>query len=694
MLSTPTRPEAPQAPKPIRWHRLILGVSLLLLGLLGVATPSTALPLAESVAGASLPAVPPSVSPAPSSASAPVATPTAVPASRQMTNAAVISIHGEITAVTAVSFERRVKAALDGGADGIIVHLDTPGGEVGAVLEITKTIKGLSVPTLAWVNAEAYSGGAIIAIACQSIVASRNAVMGNAAPIAFDPLAMMMGRIRELSPSERNKILSPLLTEVVDSARRNGHDEILVQSFLMLGVETWMVEDTQTGRVHFLTRSEYVSLFGEQPPASLPPLMPSAAIDVNTPSRPMIDPAEPAPDPPAGSPVEPAAEGPADAGTPARQPIEHDAPFRPGADLPPDLVNSVSLSLNVRSTRPDFARADPSRYRLVRYATDGRSLLTLPASDLQEVRLADPTQYVNTHEELARYVGATNVRVLDQSWSESVVEFMTQGFSGLVIRGGLIVVFLLCLFIELVIPGIGVAGVIALLALAGLIIPPLLLNAAIWWTIAAILVGVVLILLEIFVFPGFGAPGAIGVVLVLVGLVGTFASAGELFPGSNAASGSSLMVSAAVVLLALFGAIVGMYLFTRYTKIVPFANTLVLTDTARTPASPTDPSASATPQSALRVGDVGTTTTPLRPSGTAEFNDALYDVVAGFGLIEPGTPVRVVEVSGHRIVVEADGSAAETPPAGTPTTPASAVDRPGTDPGDPPSDEYTPISFT
>ncbi len=54
----------------------------------------------------------------------------------------------------------------------------------------------------------------------------------------------------------------------------------------------------------------------------------------------------------------------------------------------------------------------------------------------------------------------------------------------------------------------------------------------------------------------------------------------------------------------------------------------------------------------LRNG-TGTALTQLRPSGVAQINGQRVDVVTEGGLIERGTPVKVVAVEGARIVVRA-----------------------------------------
>jgi membrane-bound serine protease (ClpP class) len=55
----------------------------------------------------------------------------------------------------------------------------------------------------------------------------------------------------------------------------------------------------------------------------------------------------------------------------------------------------------------------------------------------------------------------------------------------------------------------------------------------------------------------------------------------------------------------------------------------------------------------VEVGMVGTALTDLRPGGVARFGARRVDVVANRGFIPKGTSIRVVEVRGPTVVVEA-----------------------------------------
>jgi membrane-bound serine protease (ClpP class) len=54
----------------------------------------------------------------------------------------------------------------------------------------------------------------------------------------------------------------------------------------------------------------------------------------------------------------------------------------------------------------------------------------------------------------------------------------------------------------------------------------------------------------------------------------------------------------------------------------------------------------------LTVGQTGSVVTPLRPTGTAKFDDAIVDVVAQAQFLETGDSVQIVETHGNRIVVK------------------------------------------
>src|SRR5690606_14855641 len=156
----------------------------------------------------------------------------------------------------------RIKRAEAEGADCIVIDINTPGGEVPAVLAICKAIqRSPNQNSIGWIDPEAYSRGAYIALACKEVVVARSGPMGDPAPIYGSAPGL-----QAMPPTERARMSWPLRAEVVESARLHGYDEKLGQAFVIVGVELWMIRDKTTGEVHFVDEAEYRALFAQEPP--------------------------------------------------------------------------------------------------------------------------------------------------------------------------------------------------------------------------------------------------------------------------------------------------------------------------------------------------------------------------------------------------------------------------------------------
>lgn len=537
--------------------------------------------------------------------------PIAAPASRQADIVAVITIEGPITQVTESSLRRRLKEAERRGANAAVIELNTPGGDAFATLRMCSEIKnGPIANTVAWVNPDAYSAGAYLALACDEIVTAPYASMGDAAPVQGMPGLGM----QSMGETERQKILAPFLAEVINSARRQGYDEKLVQGFVALGVELWLVEDERTGRRYFIDESEWRVLFDREPPRISPRFGSGTTGGARTQAA----------DAPPPNTANTAVKG-----------------------LAPETASAVQDNLEEPSLRPQFSAADAGHFRLIEYTTDGTTLLVLKPEDLERYGLSSGV--VRTDEELRAFFGAKELIQLDQSWSEHLVAFLSQ----LWVKGVLVAIFLVAIFTEMVAPGVGIPGAIAAGALLALLAPPLLIGAAGWWTVAAVFAGLGLIAIELFVIPGTTVFGVVGVLALLAGLVGSFVN-----PGAGAV-GDQVVHGVAITLLAVFVAGVGMYFIGRVYGSIPVLNRLVLTNVndrddegAGMLAAMSREPVEDDPTARVRRGDVGTTTTPLRPAGTAEFHDHLIDVVSETGFADRGQRVRVLSVTKYRVAVE------------------------------------------
>lgn len=585
-----------------------------------------------------------------------------VPAYRQADKIAVITLHGPIDAITAMSIARRVKLAETGGAEAIVLEINSPGGEVGAVLEITNAIKGSSIAnTVAWINPDAYSGGAIAALACREIITAAPASMGDAFPVTMAPgeAGHTPGTLRGLTPAERTKILPVLMADVTDSARRAGWDEYMVQAIIIDGIELWWVEDTRTGERMAVNEEEFRMLFGRAPVRGKP-ILAGVTGGVSTEPPPYVAP----------EPVQEKPESERTLGDVAKDFFEESEPnqgppltdeeraeyqneraFRPADPSLSDVERQFALPersdlrIERASQRPVLTPEDAGSFRDLGYLTDGTSAIVMREDQMREFGFANAV--VRTDAELKAYFGASELIRVNESWSERFVRFMT----GMVVRGVLIVVLLIALFLEMTSPGLTIPGSVAALCLVLLLAPPALVGMAGWWEIVAIVLGLALIAMEVFVIPGFGVFGVLGIVALFGGLLGTFIPAGGSLadPGTQA----DMARAASVLVLAMITAGIAMYMIGRNFDRIPIFDKLVLQDTPSESESEYSVLYAAGPKIVDRpeVGETGTATTVLRPSGQAEIGGRLYDVVAGLGYIDPGTAIRVVRVEGMRIVV-------------------------------------------
>lgn len=505
----------------------------------------------------------------------------AVPAARQANLVAVLPVHGEIDRVTQRSLERRLQEATRRGAGAVVIELDTPGGEMLATLEICHLLRTAApANTVAWINPKAFSAGTIIALACRDTVVHPESVFGDAAPIQGLPIVGLL----QLPVAERAKLEAPLLSEVVDSARRRGIDEKLVQSFIAVTMELWLIEEIRTGARMFVDAGEYEIAFGEPPPRLRQRGAP----------REVVAPAAPVEEP--GAAPDAFLEDPAD---------------------------------STASMRRMLTPADRGQWRLIGQVIGSEELLTVRADEAIAYGLASTK--IADDESLRAYFGATEVVRLDETWSEMLVRFLVSWPVRLV----LIAVLLVGFFVEIASPGFGVFGTAAALALVALIGAPALAGLAQWWEVALVLVGLALVAIELFVLPGFGVAGVAGILCLFVGLVGTFVD-GSIGSGEWQ---QQIVTGLATTLAAAFAAGVGLWMLSRHFGAIRGLDRLVLRgaiDGTITASARVEPTREDLPP----AGAMGVAVSQLRPSGRVEFEGRTFDARSDGSFVEPGTPVR------------------------------------------------------
>lgn len=497
-----------------------------------------------------------------------VAWPLAAQSTRPAGTGALIPIRGVIDDIQRDSLERRIEEARAAGADTLVFDLDTPGGLVSSALDICALIErqGDDVRTVAWVNPQALSAGAMISVSCDEIWMSPSSSLGDCAPIMIVPLAGP----QELGETERAKAESPILQRFRDAAARNGYSQLLSRAMVTMGEEVWWLEkmdDPQERR--FVSGPEKQELIDE------------------------VEPSE--------------------------------RVWR--------LVSSYQLPGERREvpvTQP-VDRAD--------------SLLTMGENDA--VAFGFARGIARNVEELTTRLGlAAPPAQLDVSGWESFATWLNDPL----VRGLLLIIVFVAGYMELQSPGLIVPGAVALVALAVFLAAPYAAGLASIWTIAILVLGLLLLAAEILVIPGFGVAGVLGVILILIGVIGSFVPAEPSLPTFSLpnlqTTWDGIVTGIKVLMGSLAISVAGILLLVKYLPQSPAA-VGVLTDNPENPALAVVDASAAVAQ----VGDVGVVTGDLRPGGQARFGQEIVDVSSQSGYVEAGRRVQVIRREGMSIVV-------------------------------------------
>jgi membrane-bound serine protease (ClpP class) len=99
----------------------------------------------------------------------------------------VVPVHGPIDLGLAPFLARSVRDAEAAGAAAIVLDINTFGGRVDAAVAMRDTLLNAPIRSVAFVNQRAISAGALIALACETIVMTPGGTLGAATPVLGGP---------------------------------------------------------------------------------------------------------------------------------------------------------------------------------------------------------------------------------------------------------------------------------------------------------------------------------------------------------------------------------------------------------------------------------------------------------------------------------------------------------------------------
>lgn len=304
-------------------------------------------------------------------------------------------------------------------------------------------------------------------------------------------------------------------------------------------------------------------------------------------------------------------------------------------EIASEKVNSVWRNqfrsvAEARNRDPDVAAGMVSKRIEIPGLSTSEELITLTSSQAVEHNIAD-IEASNLNDALEQFgYGGVEIITLEPNMAESLGGYLANPL----IAALLLAVGLGGILIELFAPGFGLPGIIGTIALAALAAGAYFATPASAFDVLLIVIGGVLLVLELLVIPGFGVAGILGIAAILVAIF-------KIFPDGYqwAYVMAYTIIFSSIILIILFWLLPN----SRFMKL--FALNTSLADK----------------ESTLKVNDMdyssffeqeGEAISDLRPAGLAIINGLRVDVVTEGNYISRGSKIKVIEVSGNRIVVK------------------------------------------
>lgn len=262
-------------------------------------------------------------------------------------------------------------------------------------------------------------------------------------------------------------------------------------------------------------------------------------------------------------------------------------------------------------------------------------LLTLTTAEALKLKIADFE--ASTLRGALDQLGLKDAEIKETTinWAEEVVRFLTNP----IVSSLLVSIAMIGIIVEVRTPGFGVPGALGLSCLGLFLWGHWLVNLAGWEEFLLATAGIVLLLIEALILPGFGVAGVLGIIALMGALM--------LSTVGDGATMDALIAAASRLGISLVIAVIASFAILRFLPTTRFGRHLVLsTDLTAKNGFTSEPLA----EHEL-VGKLGVAVSTLRPAGIADIEGKRVDVVSDGEFIEAGEPVRVDHVDGNRVVV-------------------------------------------
>jgi len=312
----------------------------------------------------------------------------------------------------------------------------------------------------------------------------------------------------------------------------------------------------------------------------------------------------------------------------------------------PDKYQSYMRAL-MRSTAATHGKDSLGNWRrdpaiaeaMILDSINGR-VLTLTAEEAIEKGFCDGIAS-SIEQVIAEHLGYSDYET--KSYKPSIWDNLKGFLSSPYLQAVLIMIIIGGIYFEMQSPGIGFPILAAVVA-AVLYFAPLYIDGlALYWEIILFAIGILLIILEIFVIPGFGITGILGIVMLFAGLMlSLLDNTGFNF---SSITGRDMLVAFITVGFGVMSAIALMFFLSdRIGRNGMFKRLALTADQEGFQGTPDEP--------AKVIGLTGLAITDLRPAGKVEVEGEQYDAVSERVFVEKGKAVKVLRYSIGQLYVE------------------------------------------
>ena len=348
--------------------------------------------------------------------------------------------------------------------------------------------------------------------------------------------------------------------------------------------------------------------------------------------------------------------------------------FATGQDVPETARQK--LESYMRAKVRNYAETDPYRAKVIRAMMEaeyileiegeelkpGGELLTLTGTEAMKLYGSPPRPLLGAG--IAESIddllamkfaeGGFEVVAFEITWSESLAQYMEM--IAPVIMG----LGLLLLFVEFKTPGFGVFGILGISLLAVAFASNYVIGLAGNEAFLFLVLGIILIGVEIFVFPGTLIFAVTGICLIFGSLIWSLADIWPVSPGSpKAVDFSPLWPAFEEAVIAMVVAMVGAAVLWRFLPQTRFYNQMVLEGTSAE-ADPVTSGGGSRLSGSTKLPDIGAkgvVAKELHPTGVVEIDGERYEASVQIGTLSRGDAVKVVGYRNFYLLVAEDREA-------------------------------------